>query len=48
MSLSVYNSEPKPSKSLIKILNYKFGILQDNRTSDQLPDHIIVVPLAHY
>ncbi len=35
-------------QSKIKILNYKSGILQDNKTLDPLPVHIIEVLSVHY
>ena len=34
---------PKQSLSKIKVLNYKFGILQANKISDQLQDRTIEV-----
>lgn len=45
MSRSEYSSQPKPSKSTKKSLNYKFGIPPDNRISDLLHALIIVAPL---
>lgn len=48
MSLLVQNLAQRLSQSMIKLSNYRSGILLDNKILDQLHDPIIEAPLEHY
>jgi hypothetical protein len=48
MLLLEFNLELKLLKLITKILSFKSGILQVNRTLDLLLDRIIEVRLVHY
>jgi hypothetical protein len=48
MLQSAYNLQQKLLKLVKKLLNFKYGIQQDNKILDLLQDHIIEVLLEHY